>query len=480
MKKLDWLAIKSFIGPFILTFCIALFVLVMQFLWKYIDDLVGKGLTIPVVIELLFYASAKLVPMALPLAVLLASIMTMGSFGEHMELTATKAAGISLLRFLQPLAVTVTIIGIFAFFFSNSLLPKANLKFGALLYDIRHQKPIMALKEGIFYSGIEGYSIRAMRKGEDGKSIYDVTVYDHTSGQGNDHVITAEKGIMDQEDEKLVLILKLYNGHQYKDVQPKDPLKKTYGMYRSAFKTYEKKFDLSQFKLNRSDENYFKDMRQMMSLAQLQLEEDSVKNGEQTLIKGLHDYLFPYYAYRRLGLDSVKKGEKEAASLTNFDAAFKAIPKADKLLIVERAMNQARNVKNYTGITTKQLEFKEKEWVNVMIEIYRKFTLAIACLVLFLVGAPLGSIIRKGGLGWPLFYAVIFFIFYHVSSIIGEKMCEKDKLTVFNGMWLSTYVLLPIGLFLTIKATDDSRLFHADWYLKLFRNKKKADAKVIL
>jgi len=470
MKQLDRLAVSQFIGPFILTFAIALFVLVMQFLWKYVDDLVGKGIDLWVLTELLFYASAKLVPLALPLAVLLASIMTMGSFGEHLEITAAKAAGISLYRFMFPLFVSSIVIAVLALLFSNYLLPKANLKFSSLLYDIRNLKPSVAIKPGIFYKGLDGFSIRAARKSDDGNKLYDLIVYDHTSGLGSDHVITAKEGSMLQDEEKAVLTLYLINGKQYKEMPPKNPDSSTYQMYRSSFATYEKKFDLSQFKLSRTDENYFRDLKQMLSLQQLVMQMDTVDIEENNTRLQMKDYLRPYFNFFRFGLDTLKPTATVNAAM-NFDSVYNSKDKEAKTATLEYAINQARNVKNYSNITIKQVEFKDRNRMSLMIEIYRKFTLAIACVVLFLVGAPLGSIIRKGGLGWPLFYAVLFFILYHVSSIIGEKLAEREKMGVFEGMWLSTFVLLPIGLFLTLKATDDSRILSADFYKKLFRLK---------
>ncbi|MBX2903152.1 MAG: LptF/LptG family permease [Chitinophagales bacterium] len=471
MKRIDRLVVSQFIGPFLLTFGIALFVLVMQFLWKYVDDLVGKGISTWVLAELLFYASAKLVPLALPLAVLLASIMTMGSFGEHLEITATKAAGISLLRFMFPLFITSIAIGLLALFFSNYILPLSNLKFSTLLYDIRHLKPSIALKPGIFYNGIEGYAIRAEEKSEDGNKLYGIIVFDHTSGLGSDHVITAKEGSIIQDEEKLVLTLALQNGKQYKEMAPKDNDSTAFQMYRSSFGTYEKRFDLSQFKLSRSDENYFRDLKQMLSLGQLIQQKDTVEIEKQNLRNQLRDYMRPYFNFYRFGLDTLPHSATVEKQNT-FDEILKKQPKEVRAAILENAINNARNAKNYTDITTKQLEFKGRDINSIMIEVYRKFTLSVACVVLFLVGAPLGSIIRKGGLGWPLFYAVLFFILYHVSSMIGEKLSERDKLSVFTGMWLSTFILLPIGAFLAMKATDDSRILSADFYKKLLRLKK--------
>lgn len=472
IKKFDWLLVKSYIGPFVLTFFIALFVLEMQFLWKYVDDLVGKGLNTWILCELLFYASARLVPMALPLAVLLASIMTFGDLGEHMELTASKSAGISLLRMMRPLLVTVFCISLFAFFFSNNILPLANLKFSALMYDITHQKPTVAIKEGIFYNNIDGFNLRVTRKSDDGLSLYDILIYDHTSGQGDDHIITAKSGKMTQDESNMALTLMLENGEQYKEITPKTPDKQNYEMYHTTFGKWEKRFDLSRFKLTRTDENFFKDMKQMMSYGQLMHQIDTIKMDKGNLAKGLHNYVTTYYGYSKTGLDTLKNTPvvKPVYFSTNFKNAAEMLctfNKTDQNSIMERALAQARNVKNYTNIVLKQMEFKDADIVQHMVEVYRKFTLSVACLVLFLIGAPLGSIIRKGGLGWPLFWSVLFFIVYHVTSIIGEKTAEKMVLSAFAGMWLSTFLLIPIGAFLTYKAANDSPLFNMDFYIRI-------------
>jgi lipopolysaccharide export system permease protein len=478
VKKFDWLLVKSFIGPFILTFFISLFVLVMQFLWKYVDDLVGKGLSTWVLCELLFYASARLVPMALPLAVLLSSIMTFGDLGEHMELTAAKSAGISLLRMMKPLLATVCCISVFAFFFSNNIMPMANLKYNVLLYDITHQKPTVAIKEGIFFNDIDGFNMRVGKKSDDGNSLYDMLIYDHTSNQGDDHIITAKKGQMTQDDKNMSLTLTLENGAQYKELAPKKPDEQDYEMYHTTFGRWEKKFDLSKFKLSHSDETFFKDMKQMMTFNQLRHQIDTINRDKANLAAGLHGYISPYSGYIRTGLDTLKAPPKVAGNV-NFSTSFKntgemlrTFSTADRNAIIERALTEARSIKNYTNIVLKQMEFKDTDIMEHMIEVYRKFTLSIACIVLFLIGAPLGSIIRKGGLGWPLFWSVLFFIVYHVTSIIGEKLADKLVIGTFKGMWMSTFLLLPIGIFLTYKAANDSPLFNIDFYVRFFTGLK--------
>lgn len=463
----------------VLTFCIAQFVLVMQFLWKYIDDLVGKGLNVWVLIQLLAYASARLVPLALPLAVLLASIMTYGSFGEHFELTATKAAGVSLLRFMRPLMYTVTGISIFAFYFSNNMLPLANLKFSALLYDIRHQKPTLALKPGIFYSGIDGFFIKTEQKDDKTNSLFNITVYDHTSGKGDDHVITASSGKMIQDDDAMALTLLLEDGKQYREMDPKDPnSKNTYPMVSTTFGSWEKRFDLSQFKLSRTDESFFKDIKQMMNLRQLYGEIDTINIESNNLKKGLIGYTKPYLNMSKYGIDTLNKPATVApAKFDSVSQLLAEFPRIKKIQVMEVAMNNARNIKNYADVTTKQLDFKDGNMVQHMVEVYRKFTLSIACLVLFFIGAPLGSIIRRGGLGWPLFYSVILFIIYHVTSLTGEKLAENGVLTSLSGMWLSTFVLTPVGVFLTLKASADSKIYSSEYYrnliYRIFQSKAK-------
>jgi lipopolysaccharide export system permease protein len=241
-------------------------------------------------------------------------------------------------------------------------------------------------------------------------------------------------------------------------------------MISTTFKSWEKRFDLSQFKLNRTDENFFKDLKQMLNLEQLYAEIDTIHLEEQTLKAALHSSLAPYSNFLKFGFDTT--GLSASVKAANFNSVHDlvvAYDRATQLQIYERALNKARNIKNFTDVTEKQLVYKERDFVSHMIEVYRKFTLSVACLVLFFIGAPLGSIIRKGGLGWPLFYCVIFFILYHVTSIIGEKLSENNVLTPFGGMWLSTFVLLPLGFFLTMKASSDSKIYSTDYYRNFFR-----------
>lgn len=469
VKKLNVLLIRSYIGPFILTFCIALFVLVMQFLWKYIDDLVGKGLEAWVIFKLLFYLSATLVPMVLPLAILLSSIMTFGGLGEHYELTAIKSTGISLVRFMKPLIIGISMLSIGAFFFSNNVIPKANLKFGSLLYDIRRQKPTLNMQEGIFNNDIEGVSIKVGKKDGDGKTLYDLIIYDHTQSTGNDNVIIAKKGQMLQSKNGIILIMKLQNGVQYKEEFNLEQSAK-FKMYITKFDDWEKRFDLSQFALQRTDEIFFKDVSHMLDISQLQVKIDSVRSNMRRREDNMHENLQAYLLFSNNYADSNRvKGSQTIIETLKGNSGVNILgkmPKAKKEEVLEQAIAKARNVKSYSSSSARDALYLHKDVNEFKVEIHRKFKLSVVCLLFFFIGAPLGAIIRKGGLGWPIFFSILIFICFYSVNMIGEKLAEDAVYQVFTGAWLSVIVLTPIALFLTVKANNDSALFNRETYTK--------------
>ncbi len=462
MKKLTLLVLRAFAGPMVLTFLISLFVLLMQFLWKYIDDLVGKGLDWIIIIKLMVYVSVTLVPLALPLSLLLSSIMTFGNLAEHFELTAFKSAGVSLQRVMRPLTVTAIAICFSAFFFSNNVLPVANLKMNALLYDVRQQKPALMIKEGIFYNGIDGYSIRIGKKDSDGKTIREVMIYDHSESRGNAKLIMAEKGKMAMSDDERYLLLTLFNGSSYEEREDK-PGRRSRPFMRTEFLEQQVKFDLSSFKMTRTNEQLFKDNYQMLNLGQLTYASDSIK-------KKLTDKKVEFYStmLNTLMIDSVKLGKPKKTGFTQ--AKFiDNFPQDRKRILISSASYAARNVKNITDDTVMEIEIRSKSLAKHQIEWQRKFTLSFACLILFFIGAPLGAIIRKGGLGMPVVVSIIFFVIYHVISISGEKFAREGVIPPWKGMWISSVVLLPIGIFLSYKAATDSALFDKESYRKFFR-----------
>lgn len=475
MKKIDYLVLRNFIGPFILTFLITLFIFLMQFLWKYIDDLIGKGLEISIIFKLIFFASASFVPLVLPLAVLLSSIMTYGNLGEHYELVAMKASGVSLLRFMRALLITSILISIGGFLFSNHVLPQANLKFGALLSDIRNQKPALNIKEGVFYNGIEGFSIRVGKKGEDGQSINDIIIYDHTSGKGNDNVLVAESGVMFMSADERYLILKMFNGRRYVENRPMGgPGEGQYEHYTTTFGEWEKWFDLSEFDFEQQDESFWSDHYKMMNLSQLSASIDSIQVDITNRQDEFERNIKPYFTFKQVSTDTLnKEGVPDSIYTLMKTALNKQVDKEQELRLLDRALGEARNVKSFAGVASRYYDYRSKSIRKHQIEYQRKFTLAFACFVMFLIGAPFGAIIRMGGFGAPLFVSVVLFVIFHVLSMIGENVAEEGTWNVYLGMWLATMVLFPGGVVLSIKAMNDSPLFTLDWFYALQRKLKR-------
>ncbi len=445
----------------VVTFLISLFVLLMQFLWKYIDDLVGKGLEPLIIIKLMIYVSVTLIPLALPLSLLLSSIMTFGNLAEHFELTACKSAGVSLQRVMRPLTITALLICLTAFYFSNYVLPVANLKMNALLYDVRQQKPALMIKEGVFYNGIDGYSIRINKKNSDGQTLEDLLIYDHTENRGNTKMIKAERGKMAMSDDERYLLLTLYKGASYEEQEGKHG-KMSRPLLRTEFEEELVRFDLSSFKMTRTNEQLFKDNYQMLNLRQLTYAADSIDRKVKERQSDIYKQIITYY-----GIDTSLR--KRDLSQLKDTGIFNIKDPAKRQLNNSTAAWSVKNVQNILVDAMQDLEFKERSLAKHQIEWQRKFTLSFACLILFFIGAPLGAIIRKGGLGMPVVVSVLFFVIYHVISISGEKFAREGVIPAWKGMWVSTLILLPVGIFLTYKATTDSGLFDKDAYVRFFK-----------
>ncbi len=467
MRKLYLLILRSYLGPFAMTFLISLFILTMQFLWKYIDDLVGKGLEWYIIAKLLFYASSTFVPLALPLAILLSSLMTFGNLGEHYELVAMKAAGISLRKAMRPLVVLSIIISIAAFYFSNNILPSANLKMLSLLYDVREKRPALNIKEGVFYNGIDGFVIKIGKKERDNKTIRNILIYDHTSRMGNTNITIADSGKMEVTQDKRYLIFTLYNGINY-DEKIKNrahlvnrPLQKT------KFREEYRRFDLSAFAFKKTNEEFFKDNYQMMNLNMLATTVDSLaKNLKSRRIKYSESFRTNFYRYSRVDTiifapnDSLE--ELKSDFLSNFE-------KEDKRNILALALRTTRNIKDNIDFHKNDFSYKMRRLAKHQIEYHKKFTLSFACFLLFFIGAPLGAIIRKGGLGLPVVISIIFFVIFWVVSVTSEKSARECVTEPHLAMWISSAFLFPIGLFLTFKATTDSPLMDANAWKKIFK-----------
>jgi len=435
----------------------------MQFLWKYIDDLVGKGLEWHVVARLLFYASTTFVPLALPLAILLSSLMTFGNLGERYELVAIKSAGISLSAVMRPLIILSVLISIGAFFFSNNVLPYTNLKFKSILHDVRQQKLALNIREGIFYDDIDGFVMRVGKKESDGSTIRDVIIYDHTSRTGNNNVTKAEWGTMIQSDDGNYLDLTLYNGFNYDEkIDRRNDMKRPF--QRTFFKEQYRRFDLSDFRMMRTDESLFKNHYQMLNLEQLQQSTDSLNKELEEKVENFNrtnmlNYTFLNQVDSIIPLDS-------GIVVKNRLFALNDLTKEEKLQVIEKALTNSRNARNNVEYERNDQSQRKELIRKHEVEWHLKFTLSFACLVLFFIGAPFGAIIRKGGLGLPLVISVVFFVIYHVISMTGKKSVIAGEMDPMFGMWLSSIVLLPLGILFTYKATNDSPLFDVDVWLR--------------
>jgi lipopolysaccharide export system permease protein len=475
IKKLDKLIVGSFIGPFIATFFITLFVLVLQFFWLYIDDIVGKGLDLFTIGTFILYVCATLVPLALPLAVLLSSIMTFGNLGETFELVAIKSAGIPLLRFMRPLFITSLFICGIAFMFNNYIIPVAQLKMQTLKFDIIVSKPAFDIKEGVFYDKIDGYIIKIGRKEKDGANIHDILIYQHNYNLLQDNIIVAESGKMTISKDKKFLEFNLKNGWNYQEKGQRNSINTQ--LIRMGFKEYKKVFDLSSFKLNKTDDSTFKNNYQMLNMRQLATTIDSLEKITASYKKQTKNLLKPNIPILKY-LDSPWKAEPVAARVDSFQ---QILPDSVFHPLLMKAYNIISNIKGNTDISAVNYDNDRKNLRMHLMKWHEKITMSIACLVLFLIGAPLGSIIRKGGIGLPLIFAVIFFVIFFLLNNFGSKLVKEDVMQPFAGMWMATFVLLPIGIFLTYKAMNDSQLFNREFYnrlLKKFRKPKPVENNV--
>lgn len=469
MKKLDQFILKSYLGPLVMTFFIALFILLMQFLWKYIDDLVGKGLEWYVIAKLLFFASSTFVPYALPLSILLSSLMMFGNLGEHYELVAMKSAGISLSRIMRPLIIVSILISLLGFYFSNVVLPTANLKFLSLLFDIREKKLAFNIKEGVFYNGIDGYVIRVGKKDPDGNTIRDVMIYDHTKHQGDVSLTVASWGKMELTPDKRFLIFRLYNGTNYEERTDLRSSEITHPFQRTRYNEQYQQFDLSTFQLSRTDEKLFKNNYEMLNTSQLKKSIDSISKGTLEEEKNFGKQFMHNYAFL-LTTDTMKKTGKNIIPRKPLNDLLFGFTPDDRKRIIESAKNTAMSVSENLRANSETFYGKEKNLHRYEVALQKKFTFSIACFLLFFIGAPLGAIIRKGGLGLPAVISTIFFILFWILSITGEKYAIEGVLTAYQGMWIAPMVLLPIGIFLTYKATIDASLLDIDAWIKIGLN----------
>lgn len=470
IKKLDILIVRAFIGPFLATFLICIFVLILQFFWLYLDDMVGKNIDFFTLMKMVGLVAVYWIPMALPLSLLLSSIMTFGNLGESFEIVAIKSAGIPLLRFMRPLLIITGLLCVLAFFCANNIIPVAQLKLAAVKYDIIVSKPAFDIKEGVFYNKFDGYVIKIGKKDKDDSTIHNVVIYNKNYNL-QDNLLVAQSGVMRITSDKKFLVFTLYNGWNYEEKGTRYSTSTEF--YRTGFKEYKKIFDLSSFQFNKSADSSFKYDPKMLSVRQLAMTIDSLESKNNYYLSRAKREIEPNFHFLPY-LDSLSMSPKvNTDSLKNIYRYTSLIPDSQKYNVYNQAISQTNITKSNIQYILEEYKAQQKSIREHKIEWQRKFTFSFACFVLFLIGAPLGSIIRKGGLGTPLVFAIIFFTFFYLFNTLGEKFARENVMSTWVGMWLSSIVLLPVGIFLTYKAMKDSQLFNQEFYYRTFKGARQ-------
>ena len=467
LKTIHRLVLKAYFGPLLLTFFIVTFVLMMNFVWRYIDELVGKGLDAGVIIELICYATINMIPIGMPLAMLLAAIMTMGNMGENYELLAMKSSGMSLMRIMKPLIIVVGLISIGSFFVVNNLVPYANKKMTSIIYDIRRQKQVLEFQDGLFFNGIDDMSIRVGHQDPVSGLLYDVLIYDNRTANGNMTTTTAETGYIRLSDDKKYLLVTLYNGDNYQQTRNNQWYTRN-ELRHDTFEVQNAKIAMDGFDFQRSDNSGAIGGSQTKNIVELQRDIDSLDVTVSTTTAKSYEPLLKDNIFTRdiqvLQLpDSLRKdktGYRDAYLLDSIPTM--TVRQKNDLWNSARAIAlNSRNSFSFDETAAKealnQLYRSKNDW-------HRKLSLPVSVLIFFLIGAPLGAIIRKGGLGTPIVISVVFFVVYYIISLSGEKMAKEGAWSSMLGMWISSIVLTPIAAYLLVKATNDSQLLDVDWY----------------
>jgi lipopolysaccharide export system permease protein len=430
----------------------------MQFIWKYVDDLVGKGLDISIILELLFYASAGLVTLAVPLAVLLSSLMTFGSLGERYELIAMKSSGISINKLIFYLSLFAVFFALGSFWFSNNVAPKAYSKTRMLLRNIMEQKPTLSIEEGVFYQGFENYIIRIGKKDRNHTDIYDVLLFDHTKYQGNSAFTYAKKGKMVMTDDQMYMLFYLYDGFRW-DESAESSSSSNHPLVRATFAEQYKRLDISSFKFEKSDDNFYSSYHQALSNHQIVKKIDTVMISVEQNNEELFTAFTTSCSYFKnfIFIDSVPPQKTHPPNI-----AYSELNTRQKTEALEQILTLKNNFKNALDRNKEYNSYHYSNIASYQTEWFKKYVFAVACVLFFFIGAPLGSIIRKGGIAVPLVITVAFFSTYFMLSIFGEKIAKGGAVPVWFGMWLSSFVIAPIGAFLTYQATVDSALLSSE------------------
>ncbi len=466
MKTIHKFVLKSYLGPMVLTFFIVMFILMMNLVWRYIDELTGKGLGAGVIIELMTYLVANMIPLGLPLATLLAAIMTMGNLGENYELLAMKSAGMSLMQITKPLIVVVGIISVGSFFIANDYVPYANKKAFSLLYDIRQQKQTLEFQDGLFFNGIDNMSIRVSRQEPESGLLHDVLIYDNRAANGNMNTIVADSGYIRLSEDKRFLMVTLYHGETYEQTRNTQWYNKS-SLRHHTFDVQRQVIPMDGFAMQRTDANQFSNY-QTKDVGELQHDIDSLEIKVNTATSSSYEPLLKEQIFKldQSVLPQPDSLRRDRSAFTELLAADSILPLSlrDKERIWDNARLQAKSSRNMFSFDESTAKDALNQLYRSKVEWHKKMSLPISIIIFFLIGAPLGAIIRRGGLGLPVVVSIIFFVIYYIINLSGEKMAKEGTWEAVYGTWLSTFVLAPIAVYLTYKATNDSALLDTDWY----------------
>ncbi|GFI53675.1 hypothetical protein IMSAGC022_00266 [Alistipes sp.] len=477
MKKIYKLVLKSYLGPLLITFFIVQFVLMMNFVWRYIDDLVGKGLDVSVIIELIACATANMIPLGLPLAMLLSAIMAMGNLGESYELLAMKSAGMSLPKILRPLLVIVGGIAVGSFFIVNNLVPFANQRMFEIFHDIRQQRQELEFKDGLFFNDLEGMSIRVGKQDDDTRLLHDVLIFDTRSSNGDMTTTVADSGYIKMSDDKNYLYVTLFEGETYEQTRGAQWYDRN-GLRHHLFERQDGTIPLSN--LSQSDKPNRANEAQTRNMSELQVLIDSLQTAAEAANSMSYAPLIKEQIFVNdisvLPGDSIRIDKSRFKPIDIYDS-IAALGTRDRYRVYNAANNAVRNSRGIYSFDEQSSKYTLTQLYRSRNEWHRKLALPISIFVFFLIGAPLGAIIRKGGLGTPIVISVIFFVIYYVISLTGEKLAKEGAWDSLYGMWLPIFILSPVALYLTRKATNDSSLLDTDWYeaqIKRLRRKIKS------
>ncbi|MBR5541319.1 MAG: LptF/LptG family permease [Bacteroides sp.] len=470
IKKLDIFILKSFLLLFSGTFFICLFIFMMQFLWRYVDELVGKGLEIGVLAQFFFYSGLTLIPLSLPLAILLAALMTFGNFGEKYELLSMKAAGIPLLRIIRPLIIFCTLLCGMSFYFQNVIAPKAQLKLWTLLVSMKQTSPELDIPEGVFYSDIDGYNIYVKKKDRETGIMKDLLIYNFSEGFENAHIIWATEGSMEMTADKQHLFLHLYNGEQFENLKSQSIDSKNVPYRRETFR---EKHIVIEFDggFNMVDGGFLSDRSDSKNMIEISHSIDSLSFKADSVGRSIFNDA-KRTTYRENSLsekDSVKMVKGELPFTINTDSLFNAYTLAEKEKTLRSATERLASLTNDWKIKSMQMNDTDKNIRRHQIDWHKKITLSLSCLIFFFIGAPLGAIIRKGGLGLPVVISVIIFVLYYIIDSGSTRVARSGEMNIISGVWMSTFVLAPIGAFFTYKSNKDSVVFNLEVYTNFFR-----------